>query len=156
MKIKISYFLILTLSLSSFLMMGVTVHAKEPLWCEKTWYFQADGTVGGLISGGIDGYFVGDVDNEKVVGQAIHQWGGWWIYEDATKTKLLLRGSARLIITPKNGKFRVGGPVEWVDAEYEGGRYAELLGRKWWAVGDLIFDSTGQPIGGKDRFFRVN
>ena len=59
MKIKVSYFLILALALSSVLMTGVTVSAKKPLWCEKEFDFYAEEpTVRGLISGGIDGIFV--------------------------------------------------------------------------------------------------
>jgi hypothetical protein len=133
-------------------MMGVTVNAKKPLWCEKTWYFQPDGSVEGWLTGDIEGYFVCNVVDEKIVSQTMHQWGPWWIYEDNTKTKVLLGGSYKVLITPKNGVYRVGGPIEWVDPEY-----ADLLGRKWWAIGDFIIDeATGQPIGGIDRFFRVN
>jgi hypothetical protein len=158
MKIKVSYFLIMALALSSVSMMGVTVSAKRPLWCEKEFdFYTEEPTVRGWISGGIDGIFVGGWLVEiKLVGQVEMDWGSFEIW-DETGEVLLLSGTYKATSTFKNNKFRVGGPIEWVDTEFEDGRYADLLGRRWWAQGTLGPGDIGPIyIHGIDRFFRVN
>jgi hypothetical protein len=161
MKIKVSHFLILALALSSVLMMGVTVSAKKPVYCEKTVYFLPDGTVQGEISGGIDGWFVGyGFPEEKIAGIEQHGLGGpWeiWTSEDdfisGDTEYIILSGTANFRLNLKTGFGRIKGVIDYVNPDYE--QYADLEGRHWFAHGDFIIDPVLGPMF-VDRFFRVN
>ena len=145
--------------------LGVTVNAKKPLYCEKTLdvYIAAPGEpyLRGWISGGIDGYFVVyslDPLAEKNTGQVTHYREEWAIWEDETMTVLLLSGTNTALANWRKGEWQAQGVVEWVDDEFEGGRYADLLGRKWHSRGIFIIPGPVPPIHVRlvDTEFRIN
>ena len=146
-------------------MMGVTVHAKKPLYCEKTLDIYPAGPgelyMRGWISGGIDGYFVIyhlDPIDEKNTGQVTHYRERWEIWEDDSMTDKLMSGTNTALVCMRKMGWIAQGRVEWVNDEFDGGRYADLLGCKWHSYGIFIVPSPvpGALVRLVDTSFRMN
>lgn len=73
-------------------------------------------------------------------------------------TVRLLSGTNTALASMRKMEWHVQGVVEWVNDEFQGGRYADLLGSKWHSYGVFIFHSPelGVFVRLVDTEFRIN
>ena len=160
MKCKKSIVL-LALAVTLALVPVVLTQAKKPLYCEKWMDMYLDEPIcRGPISGDIDGWFVIyplDPPYEETTGQVTHYRSRWEIYTDDTMTTMFMSGTLKVVDIIRKLEWQGQGVVEWVDDEFEAGRYADYLGSKWHAKG-IYAPGPEPPLYTRviDTIFRMN